>query len=180
MKKILVTLVAVLGIANVFGANMKESQFQKAVDTAVEFICERESFRSTWYDDHTGKTIASKYAKCEGTATIGHGLTGIYWDAQNINVAQSKAIVRRIVESDARQLLKGLKRTPSVNNLAALCSLAYRRGVRSILRSKTFKAINDSDWSGVVREWKDFNTSGGVVMRGLVRRCNEEIKLFFA
>lgn len=180
MKKILVTLVAVLGIANVFGATMNEKDFNRAVDTAVEFICERESFRSTWYDDHTGKTIASKYSKCQGTATIGHGLTGIYWDAQNITVAQSKAIVRRIVENDARQLLRSLNRTPSVNNLAALCSLAYRRGVRAILRSKTFKAVNNGDWSGVVREWKGFNTSGGVVMRGLVRRCNEEIKLFFA
>lgn len=179
MKKILVTLLAVIGM-NMFGANMNEKEFNKAVDVAVNFICARESFRSTWYDDATGKTIASKHAKCEGTATIGHGLTGIYWDGQTITPEQSKAIVRRIVESDARQLLKGLKRTPTVNNLAALCSLAYRRGVRPILKSKTFKAVNNGSWTLVTKEWKEFNTSGGKVMRGLNNRCAEELKLFYA
>lgn len=178
MKNIFTIIALIIGM-NSFAATMSEASFQKAVDTAVNFIIKKESFRSQWYDDATGKTIASKNAKCQGTPTIGHGLTGIYWDRQTITPEQSKAIVRSIVEKDAREILKALKRTPSINNLAALCSLAYRRGVRPVLRSKTFKAVNDGDWSAVSREWRGFNTSGGKVMRGLNNRCNEELKLFF-
>lgn len=179
MKQVIAIIALVIGM-NSFAATMSEASFQKAVDTAVSFIIKKESFRSTWYDDATGKTIASRTAKCQGTPTIGHGLTGIYWDKPTITPEQSKAIVRGIVEKDARELLKGLNRTPSINNLAALCSLAYRRGVRPILRSKTFKAVNDGNWTQVSREWRDFNTSGGKVMRGLIIRCDEEIKLFYS
>lgn len=179
MKKILVTLMAVVGI-NMFGATMSDSSFKLAVDKAVDFITAREGFRSQWYDDATGRTIGSKNAACKGTATIGHGLTGIYWDANTITVQQSKNIVRGIVEKDAKELLRALKRTPSVNNLAALCSLSYRRGVRAILRSQTFKAVNDSNWKQVSKEWREFNTSNGKVMKGLIIRCDEELKLFYA
>lgn len=179
MKQVIAIIALVIGM-NSFAATMSEASFQKAVDTAVNFIIKKESFRSTWYDDATGKTIASKNAKCQGTPTIGHGLTSIYWDKQTITPEQSKAIVRGIVEQDAREILKALNRAPSINNLAAICSLAYRRGVRPILRSKTFKAINDGNWSTVTKEWKEFNTSGGKVMRGLNIRCDEELKLFYA
>ena len=178
MKNIVTIIALIIGMQT-FAATMSEATFKKAVDKAVDFITSKESFRSTWYDDATGKTIASKNAKCQGTPTIGHGLTGIYWDKQAITPEQSKAIVRKIVEQDARELLKALNRAPSINNLAALCSLAYRRGVRPVLRSQTFKAINDGNWSKVSKEWRGFNTSGGKVMRGLNNRCNDEIKLFY-
>ena len=178
MKQVIAIIALVIGM-NSFAATMSEASFQKAVDTAVNFIIKKESFRSQWYDDKTGKTLSSRNAKCEGTPTIGHGLTALYWDKQTITVDQSKAIVRKIVEKDAREILKALNRAPSINNLAAICSLAYRRGVRPVLRSKTFKAINDGNWSAVSREWRGFNTSGGQVMRGLDNRCNDEIRLFY-
>lgn len=185
MKHIFTIIALVIGM-NSFAATMSEASFKKAVDTAVNFIIKKESFRSQWYCDGCGKTLASRSAKCtlkkceKATPTIGHGLTAIYWDRQIITPEQSEAIVRMIVEKDARELLKALNRTPSVNNLAALCSLAYRRGVRPILRSKTFKAINDGNWSAVSKEWRGFNTSGGRVMKGLNNRCNEELRLFYA
>lgn len=179
MKQVIAIIALIVGMQT-FAATMSDAAFKKAVDKAVDFITAKESFRSTWYDDATGKTIASRTAKCQGTPTIGHGLTSIYWDKQTITPEQSKAIVRGIVEQDAREILKALNRAPSINNLAAICSLAYRRGVRPILRSKTFKAINDGNWSAVTKEWKEFNTSGGKVMRGLNIRCDEELKLFYA
>lgn len=179
MKNIVTIITLIIGMQT-FAATMSEASFQKAVNKAVEFITEKESFRSQWYDDATGKTLASRTAKCVGTPTIGHGLTSIYWNRQTITPEQSKAIVRKIVEQDAREILKALNRAPSINNLAALCSLAYRRGVRPVLRSKTFKAVNDGNWTSVSKEWRGFNTSGGNVMRGLNNRCNDEIKLFFA
>ena len=178
MKSFLVMVVVVCGILCP-AASMREVDLQRAVDKAVDFIVEREGFRSTWYDDATGRTLTNKYADCDGVATIGHGLTGIYWDEQNITMAQSKAVVRRIVEHDARLLLRGLKRTPTINNLAALCSLSYRRGVRAVLRSKTFKAVNKGDWRGVAREWRGFNTSRGRVLAHLTWLCKEEVRLFF-
>lgn len=158
---------------------MEEKDFNSSIDLAVEFITSREGFRSHWYDDSTGKTIQSKDATCDGVATIGHGLTGIYWDDDTITVDQSKAIVRRIIERDAKMLIAGLKYVPTVNSLAALCSLAYRRGVHAILRSKTFKAVNDCKWEDVDREWREFNTSGGKILEGLNTRCADELDLFF-
>ena len=185
MKQVIIAIALMVGIQS-FAATMSEASFKKAVDKAVDFITAREGFRSQWYCDGCGKTLASRSAKCtrkecaNATPTIGHGLTLIYWEKQTINPEQSKAIVRSIVEKDARELLKGLNRAPSINNLAALCSLAYRRGVRPILRSKTFKAVNDGNWTMVSREWREFNTYGGKVMRGLNIRCDEELKLFYA
>lgn len=178
MKQVIAIVVFVMTV-NVFGATMSTLAFNAAVDKAVKFVIEKENFRSSWYDDKTGKTLAAKNAKCVGTPTIGHGLTGVYWDKQTITPEQSKAIVRGIVEQDAREILKALNRAPSINNLAALCSLAYRRGVRPVLRSKTFKAVNDRNWGSVIKEWKGFNTSKGEPMPGLNKRCKEELRLFF-
>lgn len=178
MKKIFAMFVVATSI-NAFAATMTEKEFNAAVDAAVTFITAKESFRPNWYDDATGKTIASKTSPCKGTATIGHGLTGAYWHSNTITKAQSLAIVKKIVTADAKKILLAMKNKPTKNNLAALCSLAYRRGVDPVLRSKTFQAVNDRNWKVMNKQWKEFNTSGGVVMPGLNKRCLEEIRLFF-
>lgn len=179
MKKIFAMFVVAIMSITLSAATMTEKEFNAAVDAAVEFITAKESFRTSWYDDATGKSIASKTSPCKGTATIGHGLTGAYWHSNTITKEQSLAIVKKIVAADAKKILLAMKNKPTKNNLAALCSLAYRRGVDPILKSKTFKAVNDRDWKTMNKEWKEFNTSGGVVMPGLNKRCLEEIKFFF-
>ena len=178
MKKIFAMIIVAI-MSNLSAATMTEKEFNASVDAAVEFITAKESFRPNWYDDATGKQLASKNSPCKGTATIGHGLTGAYWHSNTITKEQSLAIVKKIVAADAKKILLAMKNRPSKNNLAALCSLAYRRGVDPVLRSKTFKAVNDRDWKTTNKEWKEFNTSGGVVMPGLNKRCLEEIRFFF-
>ena len=178
MKKF-IAIIAIVATMNSFAATMTVKEFNAAVDAAVEFITAKESFRTSWYDDATGKSIASKTSPCKGTATIGHGLTGAYWHKNTISKEQSLAIVKTIVAADARKILAAMKNKPTKNNLAALCSLAYRRGVDPVIRSNTFKAINERNWNKMNKEWKGFNTSGGVVMPGLNKRCLEEIRLFF-
>ena len=178
MKKF-IAIIAIVATMNSFAATMTVKEFNAAVDAAVEFITAKESFRTSWYDDATGKSIASKTSPCKGTATIGHGLTGAYWHSNTITKEQSLAIVKKIVAADAKKILLAMKNKPTKNNLAALCSLAYRRGVDPVIRSKTFQAVNDRNWKVMNKQWKEFNTSGGVVMPGLNKRCLEEIRLFF-
>ncbi len=177
--KSIITIAIIAMTISTFGATMTPANFRKGVDAAVKFITEKESFRSSWYDDATGKSISGKNGSCKGTPTIGHGITGAYWNSNTITREQSLAIVRKIVEADAKKIVLAMKNTPTPNNLAALCSLAYRRGVDPVIRSNTFKAINERNWNKMNKEWKEFNTSGGVVMPGLNKRCLEEIRLFF-
>ena len=185
MKNLVVVAIS-LFVVNVFSAEMSAAQFNLAVDKAVNFIVEKENFRSRWYCDGCGSTLASRSAKCtrvkckKATPTIGHGLTRRYWTGETISRNQSLAIVKNIVIRDAKAILRSLDKTPTTNQLAALCSLAYRRGVTPVLRSQTFAAVKCGNINRAVSEWRGFNTSGGRVMRGLINRCNAEIKLFLA
>lgn len=193
MKKFIAIIVAMLAI-NVFAIEAKT--VEEGIETCLTFLETKEGFRSTWYCDKCQRGLAGPDSVCQNkkcfrlnkrtgklesisTPTIGHGLTKIYWKGGSISREQSRAIKRRIVRADAMAIVAAARVDLNSNQIAALCSLAYRRGVSAVLRSKTFAAVQREDASAITREWKGFNTSGGVVMRGLINRCNDELKLFF-
>lgn len=176
-------------------AEIAEKTINAGVETCVIFLEAKESFRSTWYCDKCQKGLAGPNAKCSnkkcwgirkgkrvylGTPTIGHGLTKAYWTKGSITPAQSRNIKRRIVRADAMAFVAAAKIDLNANQLAALCSLAYRRGVHAVLRSKTWNdGVQKQNASVIRREWMGFNTQSGIVVRGLTNRCNSELNLFF-
>lgn len=187
MKKFIAIVFAVACIANVYAEISKET-IDKGVETCLTFLESKEGFRSTWYCDGCSKGISGPNAKCmrksckgkKTTPTIGHGLTKAYWTKGSITPAQSRAIKRRIVRADAMAFISAAKVDLNSNQIAALCSLAYRRGVAAVLRSKTWnEGVQKNNASAIRKEWSGFNTQGGIVKRGLVNRCNDELNLFF-
>lgn len=187
MKKFVVIIFAIAFVVNAY-AEISETAIDKGVETCLTFLESKEGFRSTWYCDGCGKGISGPNAKCmrksckgkKTTPTIGHGLTKTYWTAGSITPAQSRAIKRRIVRADAAAIVAAAKVDLNSNQIAALCSLSYRRGVAAVLRSKTWnEGIQKSNASTIRKEWSGFNTQGGIIKRGLVNRCNAELNLFF-
>lgn len=185
MNKIIAIIVAIISV-NVFATEAKT--INDGVETCLTFLEAKEGFRSTWYCDGCGKGISGPNAKCtrksckgkKTTPTIGHGLTKAYWTGGSITPAQSRAIKRRIVRADAMAFVGAAKVDLNSNQIAALCSLAYRRGVAAVLRSKTWnEGVQKNNASAIRKEWAGFNTQGGIVRRGLVNRCNDELNLFF-
>lgn len=61
---------------------------------------------------------------------------------------------------------------------AALYSLLYNIGNPAFDKSKCKAAIEAKDWQTAYNNW-DWVTAGGKVLKGLVRRRNEEKTLFF-
>jgi GH24 family phage-related lysozyme (muramidase) len=195
MNKIIAIVIMVVALVYSAHAKISKETIDKGVETCLIFLESKEGFRSSWYCDRCQKGLAGPNSKCSnkkcwrkkkgkwvyiGTPTIGHGITKAYWTAGSITPAQSRAIKRRIVRADAMAFVAAAKIDLNANQLAALCSLAYRRGIAAVLRSKTWnEGIQRNNASTIRKEWAGFNTQGGIVRKGLVNRCNAEMNLFF-
>ena len=61
----------------------------------------------------------------------------------------------------------------------ALCSLIYNIGQGNFDRSTLKKCIEKQDWENARKEWMRWTRANGKVLAGLVKRREEECKLFF-
>ena len=64
------------------------------------------------------------------------------------------------------------------NQFDALVSLAYNIGVGALSRSTLLRKLNAGDYQGAAEQFDVWNRGGGKVMIGLVRRREQERKLF--
>jgi len=64
------------------------------------------------------------------------------------------------------------------NQFDALVSLAYNIGVGALSRSTLLRKLNAGDYQGAAEQFDVWNRGGGKVMLGLVRRREQERKLF--
>lgn len=111
--------------------------------------------------------------------TIGYGTT-FYEDGKKV----SKGDV--ITKERAEQLLKWYCENKiklpagnfTDNQKEALYSLIYNIGQRDFDRSSCKKGIESKDWALASRNW-DWVKAGGIVLKGLEKRREEERKLFF-
>ena len=115
-----------------------------------------------------------------GCPTIGYGTT--YYESG----ARVKLTDKPITEDRACQLLEWYCKTQiklpkgdfTDEQKASLCSLIYNIGNPAFDKSKCKAAIEAKDWQTAYNNW-DWVTAGGKVLKGLVRRRNEEKALFF-
>lgn len=60
----------------------------------------------------------------------------------------------------------------------ALISFAFNIGEHGFRSSTTLRLLNQGDYAGAAERMKDWNKSGGEVMRGLVNRRRDEVEFF--
>lgn len=144
----------------------------KALAVAVPIITHFEGF------------IAHPYLCPNNVPTIGYGTT-FYPNGARVTLRDSV-----ITEVYARNLLIGhiehdllpavLKLCPGADTperIGALVSFAYNLGVAALAGSTLRKRVNARDWPAARAECMRWVKSGGVTLRGLVRRRQAEAAL---
>lgn len=133
--------------------------------------------------------LIRKYESCKLTAyrcpanilTIGWGSTKHpdgtpIKEGEVIDQATADAWLEHYVANEIWPHLRGMQLTD--NQRDALESLIYNIGWPAFSKSKCYKAIKKQDWATVYHEW-DWITGGGKVLKGLIKRREEERFLFF-
>ena len=114
--------------------------------------------------------------------TIGYGCT-VYPDGRKVTMndepitkEKAEALLLDYVINKILPNIRDLDLTD--NQQAALCSLIYNIGWGAFAKSKCYKGIKNKDWELVFANW-DWIKGGGKVLKGLVKRREEERFLFF-
>ena len=95
-----------------------------------------------------------------------------------ITQAEAEALLAEGLERFAQRVGPLLKRKPTENQFGAMVSLAYNIGVGAFSKSTCLRRFNAGDIDGAADALTWFNKAGGKVLRGLVRRREEERDLF--
>lgn len=146
----------------------------KAVDLAIPLIKKWEGFRS------------KPYLCSAGVPTIGYGST-YYFDGRKVTLQDGA-----INESDANDLLyhsiintfapSAIRLCPILINypskLAAVISFCYNLGSTRLSASTLRRRINAEMWEEAGNEFRKWVYGGGVKLKGLVLRREDERKLF--
>ena len=136
-----------------------------------------------------GKSLIKKHEglrlkayKCPASVwTIGYGHTGA--DVfQNLEITEEYA--NELLDQDLRRFEKSVMKlvTNNINQnqFDALVSFAYNLGERSLKSSTLLKKINiDNEEPSIKTEFFRWINAGGKKLHGLVKRREEEAKLYF-
>lgn len=131
---------------------------------------------------------ATPYRDAAGVATIGYGSTR-YLDGRAVTMADapvSRAVAEALLQSAMAKawgaLAPHLSRTPTVNQAAALLSLAYNIGAGALSTSLLLAKFNAGDMAGAAEEFPRWDKAriGGVLkpLAGLAARRRRERALF--
>lgn len=114
-----------------------------------------------------------------GVLTIGYGHTGKDVKA-GMEITQAEA--ERLLLSDMDKFCAAVERLVKVklsdNQFAALVSLCFNIGDGAFGKSTLLKKLNAGDIIGATQEFPKWNKGGGKVLPGLVKRREDEQRLF--
>lgn len=143
---------------------------QQVSQRGVDFIKSFEGYRATAYQDVVG------------VWTIGYGTTRV--DGERVrpgmtcNYAQAEEWLRKDIEGHLKGALAWVKVALTQNQLDAIASFVYNVGVTNFRNSTLLRLLNAGDFEGAQAQFLKWNRAGGKVVRGLVRRREEEAKMF--
>jgi lysozyme len=162
-------------------------------------ICERaieliKHFESLHDGDLTVIGLQPKQCPA-GIWTVGYGralrnLTGTRFLKGEADKAQAYERFPELTEKQAAKLLAfdlekfelDVKRFVKVplneNQTGALVSFAYNLGSNALKESTLLRKLNAHDYHGASFEFRRWTKAGGVKLRGLIRRRNNEKRLF--
>ena len=145
-------------------------QFQSGLEDSVNLIKKHEGF-------------CDGIKKCP-PHTIGYGTrTDLHPELQGkkIDDVVATAYVKKDLRGQVLPSIKNFVKIPLTNNQsAALSSLIYNIGPERFRGSELLKDLNSKNWPGVKKNWSEFVLSDGKVMKGLKKRREDEIALFFS
>lgn len=133
----------------------------------IELILKYEGFREDAY-------------QCSaGVWTIGYGTT-FYPDNSQVKKGDkiTKERALELVDWYCKNFIFFPKGEFSEDQKAALSSLIYNIGQRAFNRSKCRRAIEEKNWKEAYDNW-NWIYADGKILNGLVKRREEEKKLFF-
>lgn len=113
-----------------------------------------------------------------GQLTIGYGKAIKPGEYTSISRENAEILLRNTVASFERSIKKLVKVPLNQNQYDALVSFAYNVGAGNFKNSTLLKKLNAGDYKGAADELLNWTRSKGKVLKGLVRRRDEERALF--
>jgi len=124
------------------------------------------------------------YIDAAGVATIGFGSTyredgnRVTMDHPPITQDQAERLLMREVKVAELAVARLISVPLTPEQSAALGSFTYNLGSGALQRSTLRQRLNRGDYDAVFEEFPKWRMAGGRVLAGLVRRRQEEIKLW--
>jgi len=140
-----------------------------------------------------GYALLKKFEGCRlkaylcpaGVWTIGFGNT-FYEDGTKVKegdvITQQRAdeLAKFIVEQFATSIRAMIKQPLNENQFSACVSLAYNIGTGGFKKSSVLRKLNANPNDPTIADsFRLWNKGGGVILKGLVRRREAEIALYF-
>ena len=140
-----------------------------------------------------GYALIKKFEGCKLKAyrcpanvlTIGYGNT-FYENGDKVKegdvITQQRAeeLAKFIIDQFAVSITPFIKQPLTENQFSACVSLAYNIGTGNFKKSSVFKKLNINPKDATIADsFRLWNKGGGVVLKGLVRRREAEIQLYF-
>ena len=117
--------------------------------------------------------------------TIGYGSTmykngeRVTMDDPEITEEQATEMLMDTIKSVEKQVKKVLTVKLKPHQMAALISFTYNVGIGNLSNSTLLAWVNSNpDFPRIPEQFRRWNKGGGKVLNGLVRRREEEIKLW--
>lgn len=135
-------------------------------EKAIALIKKHEGFR------------ARPYTCPAGVLTIGYGRT-IDVKPYEITTEEAETIwLNKYVQAIANEILSVVSVQLNNNQVCALIDFVYNLGIGNLKKSTLLKCINNNNFNAAANEFLKWNKAGGIVLKGLERRRQEERALF--
>jgi len=128
---------------------------------------------------------AKPYLCPANVPTIGYGSTmykngeRVTMDDPEITEEQATEMLMDTIKSIEKQVKKVLTVKLKPHQMAALVSFTYNVGIGNLSNSTLLAWVNSNpDFPRIPEQFRRWNKGGGKVLQGLVRRREEEIKLW--
>jgi lysozyme len=131
------------------------------------------------------KFVDKTYLCSAGKKTIGYGTRLDYHPEIKKNVCITEPKATELLKTDLNKMVtpvikNNVKVKLKQNQLDALYSLIYNIGMDKFVNSNLLKMLNIGKFKKMKKDWQEFQMADGKVLKGLVRRRQEELALFFA
>lgn len=141
-------------------------------DSTVNFVAQREGFEATAYPDYSQYSIGYGSGKMPDGRSVRPGDT--------ITEPEARKLLRAMLIDYATVVQSSVTSTINQNQFDALVSLCYNIGKAGFLRSSVLKRVNENpnNFEEIEASFKMWNTAGGAVNPGLVKRRQAEADLY--
>jgi lysozyme len=131
------------------------------------------------------KFMDKTYLCSAGKKTIGYGTRLDYHPEIKKDVCITEPKATELLKKDLDKLVTpvikdNVKIKLKQNQIDALYSLIYNIGMDNFIESNLLKMLNKKKFKNMKKDWQEFQMADGKVLKGLVRRRQEELSLFFA